>query len=122
MPLYSNLVLDHVLNPRNAGQIPDANAYAEITNPACGDIMKLWLRFNGDRIAEAKYHTYGCPASVAASSILSEWLTGRSLSEAKTLTRKQFAEIIGMLPNDKRHAIALVVDCLGAALASAGQN
>ncbi|MGH9580073.1 MAG: iron-sulfur cluster assembly scaffold protein, partial [Terriglobales bacterium] len=115
--MYSKELLDHFEHPRNVGEIPDADARAEVENPACGDIMLLTLKLSEGRIAEARFRTRGCVASIACGSFLTEWLRGRSLTEARALRREQIVEGIGGLANESMHASHLAMDGLRAALA-----
>jgi nitrogen fixation protein NifU and related proteins len=87
VPQYSDIVQEHFDNPRNIGTIESADAEAVVSNPACGDVMHLYLRVENNRITEAKFKTMGCPASIAAGSITTELLIGRSLEEALALSR-----------------------------------
>ncbi|HEX5368964.1 MAG TPA: iron-sulfur cluster assembly scaffold protein [Dehalococcoidia bacterium] len=114
---YSDIVLDHAKNPRNQGALEDANARGYNMNPVCGDTLALMLRIEGDHIAEARFMTEGCTASVATSSILTEMITGMSLEEASELTHEDISEAVGGLPASKLHSAALVVDALKRALA-----
>ena len=98
MTAYSDLVRDHFENPRNAGEIVDADAVGYETNPVCGDTMRLTLRINGRRIVEARFLASGCPAAIAASSVCTEMIRGLSLAEAEALTKEQYAAALGGLP------------------------
>ncbi len=114
---YSDIVLDHAKNPRNQGMLADANARGYNMNPVCGDTLALMLRIEDGRIAEARFMTEGCTASVATSSILTEMITGMSLEEASELTHEDISEAVGGLPASKLHSAALVIDALRRALA-----
>jgi nitrogen fixation NifU-like protein len=116
--MYSPQLLDHFEHPRNVGEIADADARAEVENPACGDIMLLTLKVADGRILDARYRTRGCVASIACGSLLTEWLRGKSLVEARSLRREQIVEGIGGLSSESTHASHLVVDALRAALAT----
>ncbi len=96
---YSEIVLDHFANPRNAGVLEDADGVGVRTNPVCGDTMRLMIRVADDRIAEARWQTVGCPAAIATSSIATEMITGRPLDEVLSLTKEQFAEIAVWKPD-----------------------
>ena len=109
---YTDLVLDHFQNPRNAGEMPDADAVAYETNPVCGDTMRLMLRINGERIQEARFQTSGCPAAIATSSVCTEMITGLHLTEAQWLTKNDFARALGGLPPGKTHCSVLAADAL----------
>ena len=115
---YSDIVLDHAENPRNQGVLEDANARGYQMNPVCGDVLSLMLRVEDGRIAESRFMTEGCTASVATSSILTELITGRSLEEADELTHEDIADAVGGLPASKLHSAALVIGALKQALAS----
>ncbi len=119
---YSDIVLDHARNPRNAGPLPDANARGYQMNPVCGDTLALMLRIEGDRIAEARFQTEGCTASIATSSVLTEMITGMTLPEALALTHEDVSEAVGGLPASKLHSAALVIDGLRRAIASYQAN
>ena len=114
---YSDIVLDHFEHPRNNGVLEDANAVGYMTNPVCGDALVLMLRVEDDRIAEARWQSDGCAASIAASSLLSELAAGRTLSGASEITRESIAEALGGLPASKLHASVLAADALHHALA-----
>lgn len=114
---YSHLVRDHFQNPRNAGEIPDADAVGYETNPVCGDTMRLTLRVNGERIEEARFQTSGCPAAIATSSVCTEMIRGLSLSAAEALTREDYAAALGGLPASKMHCSVLATDTVRAAAA-----
>jgi len=113
---YSDLVLDHFQNPRNAGEMPDEDAVGYETNPVCGDTMRLMLRINGERIVEARFQTSGCPAAIATSSVCTEMIAGLHLREAERLTREDFARALGGLPPGKTHCSVLAADALRAAI------
>ena len=115
---YSDIVLDHAQNPRNQGVIEDANARGYNMNPVCGDVLALTLRIEGDRIAEARFQTEGCTASVATSSILTEIVTGMTVDEAAELTHEDIADAVGGLPASKLHSASLVIAALRRALDS----
>ncbi len=115
---YSDIVLDHARNPRNAGPLPDANARGYQMNPVCGDTLVLMLRIEDGHITEARFQTEGCTASIATSSILTEMVTGLTLAEASALTHEDVAEAVGGLPPSKLHSAALVIDGLRRAIAS----
>jgi nitrogen fixation NifU-like protein len=114
---YSDAVRDHFENPRNAGEIPDADAVGYETNPVCGDTMRLTLRINGGRIVEARFQASGCPAAMAASSVCTEMVRGLSLAEAEAVTKEQYAAALGGLPPGKMHCSVLAADAVRAAAA-----
>lgn len=114
--MYSPQLIDHFEHPRNVGELPDADARVEVENPACGDIMLLTLKLADGRISEARYRTKGCVASIACGSLLTEWLCGKSLAEARALRREDVVSGVGGLSNESQHASHLVMDALHAAL------
>ena len=113
---YSDLVRDHFQNPRNAGEMPGADAVGFEINPVCGDSMRLMLRINGERIQEARFQTSGCPAAIATSSVCTEMVTGLHLAEAARLTKADFARALGGLPPGKVHCSVLAADALRKAI------
>ncbi len=113
--MYSPEVQDHYKRPRNQGELPDATARVEVTNPVCGDTLELAVRLEGDRIAAAKFRTRGCPA-IACSSLLTEMLLGKSLAEVREITAEQISEALGVLPPATKHASQLAEDSLDALL------
>ncbi len=113
---YSETFKDHLANPRNGGELADANAVAEEINPVCGDRLRLSLRLRDDRIEAARFLAYGCPPTLACGSVLAEMLEGMSIVEAMKLTRNQIAEALGGLSPQKRHAAALAIETLRAAI------
>lgn len=115
---YSAEFKDHLTNPRNVGELTDANAVAEETNPVCGDRMRLNLRVRDGRIEAARFLAYGCPPTLTCGSALAEMLEGMTIKEASALTRDQVAEALGGLPTRKQHAAALAIETLHAALAN----
>ena len=116
---YSLIFNDHIENPRNAGELADANAVGEETNPICGDRMRLSLRFNEGRIEAAGFLAYGCAPTLACGSALTELLKGKTVEDALRLTRKDLVDAVGGLPSRKQHAAALAIETLRAALTKA---
>jgi NifU-like protein involved in Fe-S cluster formation len=114
--MYSPQLLDHFQNPRNAGEIADADATADIENPACGDALRLTLKVNDGQIIQAKFKAKGCVAAIASASALTEMLAGSSLVNAKTLRREDVSKAVGGLPQASTHAAQLAIDALAAAL------
>ena len=104
---YSDALIDHFEHPRNAGAMDDADAEAFVTNPVCGDSMRIFLRIEDERVAAASFLTSGCPASIGTSSAATELLTGRTLDEAVALTRDDYADAVGGLPKSKVHCSVL---------------
>jgi NifU-like protein involved in Fe-S cluster formation len=113
---YSEAFKDHLAHPRNVGELADANASAELTNPACGDRLRLTLRINDGRIAAARFLAYGCPPTLACGSALTEMLEGITIEEAARITRQQITRALDGIPARKSHAAALAVETLQAAL------
>lgn len=113
---YSERFKDHLANPRNAGELSDADAVSEQTNPVCGDRLRLSLRVRGGRIDAARFLAYGCPPTLACGSALAEMLEGLTTEEAANVSRADITKAVGGLPARKGHAAALAVETLGAAL------
>ena len=113
---YSEAFKDHLARPRNAGQLADADADAELTNPACGDRLRLTLRIRDGRITAARFLAYGCPPTLACGSALTELLAGITTDEAASITRQQLIKFLDGLPARKTHAAALAIETLHAAL------
>ena len=113
---YSEAFRDHIAHPRNAGELTEANAIAEETNPVCGDRLRLSLRVIDDRIEAARFLAYGCPPTLACGSALAEMLEGMTLEEARALTREQIVNAVGGLPSRKHHAAALALETLQSAI------
>jgi len=113
---YSAKFKDHLSHPRNAGELPEANAIADETNPICGDRLRLSLIINDDRIEAARYLAYGCPPTLVCGSVLTELINGKTTAEAKLLTRADLLDAIGGLPSRKHHAAALAIETLKSAL------
>lgn len=115
---YSPKFKDHLAHPRNAGELPDANAIGDEKNPVCGDRLRLSLLVKNDRIEAVRYLAYGCPPTLVCGSVLTELITGKSVAEAKELTRADLVNAAGGLPSRKHHAAALAIETLHAALAN----
>ena len=113
---YSNIFKDHLAHPRNGGELADANAVAEETNPVCGDRIRLSLRVSGGHIEAAQFLAYGCPPTIVCGSAITEMIQGLTVAEAIALTRKDLITAIGGLPSRKQHAAALAIDTLLMAL------
>ena len=118
---YSDRFKDHLAHPRNAGELADADAVAEETNPVCGDRVRLSLRVRNGRIEAAKFLAYGCPPTLVCGSVLAEMLEGMAIEDAMKLTRKEIVNGLGGLPAGKQHAAALAIETLHAAINS-GQD
>ena len=115
---YSSKFKDHLARPRNAGELPAANAVADEKNPVCGDRLRLSLIVKDNHIEAVKYLAYGCPPTLVCGSILTELIDGKTIEEAKTLTRTDLLDAIGGLPSRKHHAAALAIETLHSALAN----
>lgn len=116
--LYSEKVMDHFQNPRNVGEIENANAVGEVGNAKCGDIMKIYMQINDDGIIEdVKFKTYGCGAAIATSSMATELVKGKSIKEALTISNKAVMEALDGLPPVKVHCSVLAEEAIRAALA-----
>lgn len=113
---YSDKVMDHFMHPRNMGEIKDPDGIGEVGNPACGDVMKLYLKIEGDRIIDAKFKTFGCGAAIASSSMTTELIKGKTIAEALRLSNEAVSEALGGLPPAKEHCSVLAEDALKAAL------
>jgi NifU-like protein involved in Fe-S cluster formation len=113
---YSETFKDHIAHPRNAGELPNAQATAEETNPVCGDRLRLSLEIRDGRIEAACFLAYGCPPTLACGSALAEILEGMTVKSALQLTRKEIATAVGGLPARKQHAAALAIETLRAAI------
>ena len=115
--MYSDLVMDHFTNPRNVGEIEDADGVGQIGNPVCGDVMRISIAVaDGDRIADVKFKTFGCGAAVATSSMVTEMVMGKSLQAAADVSNKAVAEALGGLPPNKMHCSNLAADALHLAI------
>ena len=113
---YSNKFKDHLAHPRNAGELPGANAKADQENPVCGDRLQLSLIVNDDRIETARYLAYGCPPTLVCGSVLTELITGKTINEARQMKKSDLIDAIGGLPSRKHHAAALAIETLNTAL------
>lgn len=111
-PMYSEQVLDHFHHPRNVGEIGQATAVIEVTNPACGDVMKLWVQVCENRIQDVKFKVAGCVPAVACGSWLTEMIRGKALVELSSLTPDQIDAGLGGLPQASKHAAVLAADAL----------
>ena len=116
MALYSEKVMDHFRNPRNVGVIEDANGIGEVGNAKCGDIMKMYLKIEDDVIQDVKFETFGCGSAIASSSMATEMIKGKPVSEAMNLTNKAVAEALDGLPDYKMHCSVLAEEAIKSAL------
>jgi nitrogen fixation NifU-like protein len=114
--MYPQQLLEHFQNPHNVGELPPPAVMAEVSNPACGDILRLWVRWDGDRVAQCSYKVRGCTASIAAGSALTVWMTGRSAEELAGFEAAIVDQAVGGLPAASRHAGILCADGVKAVL------
>lgn len=110
--MYNPLVIEHFNNPRNVGIIENADGEGSVGNPVCGDVMKLYLKVEGDRIKDIRFQTFGCSAAIAASSMVTEMMKGKTLDEALALSEMAVADALGGLPPSKMHCSNLAADAL----------
>ncbi len=108
--MHSERLLDHFRNPRNSGELAPPAVKVDVSNPACGDMLRLWARFENDRVAEARFQTRGCTASIAAASALTEWMIGKSRTDLQALTPAMIEDALGGLEPASKHAAVLCVD------------
>jgi nitrogen fixation NifU-like protein len=116
MAFYSEKVMDHFSNPRNVGEIKDADGIGEIGNPVCGDMMTFYIKVSDGKISDIKFKTFGCGAAIAVSSMVSEMAMGKTLDEALTITNASVAQELGGLPPNKMHCSNLGADALHRAI------
>ena len=120
--MFSEAVLDHFKNPRNVGELANASASVEVTNPVCGDVLRLSVRVAGGKVAEARFKTRGCVTAIACSSWLAEWMEGKSLDELRRLTADHISQALGGLPPATVHGSQLAFDAVKALLGKFGQG
>ena len=121
--MYSEKVMDHFMNPRNVGDVEDANAVGEVGNAKCGDIMKISMKINDDGVIEdVKFKTFGCGAAVATSSIATDMIKGKTVEEAEKLSNKAVIEALDGLPPAKIHCSVLAEEAVKAALKDYHEN
>jgi nitrogen fixation NifU-like protein len=116
--MYSERLLDHFQNPRYVGELAPPAIVVDVQNPACGDMMRLSVRFEGDRVAEVAYKTRGCTASIATGSATVEWMMGRSRAELATVRAADLEALVGGLIPESKHAAVLCLDAIRAILLS----
>lgn len=114
--MYSAKVMDHFMNPRNVGEMPDADGVGMEGNPTCGDAMQLFIKVENDRIVDAKFRTFGCGAAIAVSSMITEMVKGKTLDEAMSMSKEAVAAELGGLPPQKMHCSNLGADALKKAI------
>jgi nitrogen fixation protein NifU and related proteins len=112
--MFSPAVLDHFKNPRNAGNLSDATAMVEVTNPVCGDILQLAIKIEGTRITAARFKTQGCVTAIACSSYIAEWLEGKTKEEISNMNHEKISESLGGLPQATMHGAQLAEDAIAA--------
>jgi nitrogen fixation NifU-like protein len=115
--MYSEKVMEHFSNPRNVGELEDANAVGQVGNPKCGDIMKIYMKIEDDVIKDIKFKTFGCGAAIATSSMATELVKGKTIKEALSLTNKAVAEALDGLPPQKLHCSVLAEEGIKSAIA-----
>jgi len=113
---YSEKVMDHFRNPRNVGEMENPDGIGHVGNPVCGDIMELYIKVNDDTITDARFKTFGCGAAIATSSMVTEMVIGKSLSEALKISNQAVVEALGGLPPAKMHCSALAEEALKSAI------
>lgn len=116
MALYSEKVMDHFRNPRNVGKLEDADGVGEVGNARCGDIMKIYIKVENDIIVDVKFNTFGCGSAIASSSMATELIKGKPISEALELTNKAVAEALDGLPAHKMHCSVLAEEAIRSAI------
>ena len=115
--MYTDKTLDHFTNPRNVGELIEANGVGEVGNAKCGDIMKMYIKVENDVIIDAKFKTFGCGSAIASSSVATELIKGKTISEALSLTNKQVVDELGGLPAHKIHCSVLAEESIKFAIA-----
>jgi nitrogen fixation NifU-like protein len=113
---YSAKLIDYFENPRCAGEIENADAVAQVSNPVCGDVMKLWLKIDAGTVVDAKFKAQGCSAAIATSSYATEMIIGMNLERARAITKENIADALGGLPGSKMHCSVLACDAIREAL------
>ncbi len=116
MARYSDKVMDHFKNPRNVGDMENPSGLGKAENPVCGDMMELYIMVEKGRVVDAKFKTYGCGAAIAASSMVTEMLKGKTIDEALDISNKAVADALGGLPRAKMHCSVLAEDAIRAAI------
>lgn len=116
MPVYSDKVMDHFINPRNVGEIEDPDGVGEVGNPVCGDMMTFYIKVKDGKLEDVKFKTFGCGAAIAVSSIVSEMAKGKTIEEARKITPELVAKELGGLPKNKYHCSNLGAQALNKAI------
>jgi nitrogen fixation protein NifU and related proteins len=113
---YNETVMDHFMNPRNVGEIDGADGVGEAGNPSCGDMMRLYLKIEDNRVTDARFRTFGCGAAIASSSMLTEMIKGKTVEEVQAITNQAVADALGGLPQVKIHCSVMAEQAVKAAL------
>ena len=116
MEEYSKKVMEHFMNPHNVGEIPDADGIGNVGNPVCGDVLRLYIKVEQEKIKDAKFKTFGCAAAISTSSILTDLVKGKTIKEALEISNKAVAEALGGLPPIKMHCSLLAEEGLKSAI------
>ena len=116
MALYTDIVMDHFMHPRNVGEIPNADGVGEVGNAKCGDIMKMYLKIRDNVIQDVKFETFGCGSAIASSSMATEMIKGKTIDEALAVTNKQVVDALGGLPAHKLHCSVLAEESIKSAI------
>ena len=116
MQMYNEKVMNHFMNPRNVGEISDADGIGTVGNPVCGDLMNMYIKVKGNKLEDVKFRTFGCGAAIATSSMITELAKGKTIEEALKITRSDVADSLGGLPPIKMHCSNLAADALHAAI------
>jgi nitrogen fixation protein NifU and related proteins len=120
--MYSSQISDHLANPRNVGEIENPSGVGDVTNEVCLDRIRLTVSIEEDRIADARVKASGCPPTIAAASVLTELIIGKSVDDVRSLTRKDVADALGHLPPAKSHCAALAIGALHAAIGNSEEG
>src|SRR5258708_21263213 len=120
--MFSDAVLDHFKNPRNAGELPGATSKVEVSNPVCGDVLQLAVHIENERVAEARFLCRGCTTSIACASLLTEQLRGRTLGESRAITAQSLSQLLGELPAATFHGAELPADAVQTLLRNIAAN
>jgi len=120
--MYSEKVVEHFNNPRNVGEIPDASGTAEVGNPVCGDVTRVYIKVKDNVITDIKFKTFGCAAAIASGSMLTEMAKGKTIEEAMKITNRDVADMLGGLPPQKMHCSNLAADALHDAIKNYQNN
>ena len=116
MALYSDIVMDHFMHPRNVGEIPDADGVGQVGNAKCGDIMKMYLKIKDNVIQDVKFETFGCGSAIASSSMATEMIKGKTIDQALAVTNRQVVDALGGLPAHKLHCSVLAEESIKSAI------